>query len=253
MPQYFLDIAVTINKAIHLTGDDYQHLVKVRRVKAHDIIQVRDADGKSFEAEITSIEAQAVTALITGSISRKHNPFHVALAMALVKGSKFDFIIQKAVELGVSEIHPLVTERTIPLIENKVAKKLERWQKIAREAAKQCLRDNVPEVTAPVMFTQYLEQNTAGLRVLAHLAGDAANLRSLIHTHQKQAVTVAIGPEGGFAPAEVSSARDRGWHIITYGYTQLRAETAAIVLPSLVLYELQERDRANQEDQKGSR
>jgi len=220
-----------------IEGEDYHHLINVRRAQIGDAIQVVDSDGMRYKVTIAHIEPQKIIATITDAIQYPDIALDVTLCVAVLKGKKFDLVIQKAVEIGVRRIIPVITERTIPDISEKEEKKLARWQKIASEASKQCLRKDVPQVS-PVMKYNDVLQLLQGIGILAHADPEAQNLRQFLKSHsQHNDVMLLTGPEGGFSKKEVEIAREFGWNVLYNGATQLRAETAAIVLPAIIIYE----------------
>ncbi|HOJ29969.1 MAG: 16S rRNA (uracil(1498)-N(3))-methyltransferase [Spirochaetes bacterium] len=236
MAQFFVSAPGHDNTVV-IEGKDYYHLVRVRRVRVGDSIDVIDTEGVRYRATIAHIEAQKIIATIMQTITYPEISLNLTLCVALLKGKKFDLVIQKAVEIGVRSIIPVVTERTIPDISEKEEKKLERWQKIATEAAKQCLRKDVPRVSSVMEYTDVL-QLSKGVGILAHADPEAQNLRQYLKDNpQHNDVMLLTGPEGGFSKKEVEIARQFGWIVLYNGATQLRAETAAIVLPAIIIYE----------------
>lgn len=236
MAQFFVDAPVD-NTTVVIEGEDYHHLVRVRRAQVGDSIQVIDSNGVRYQASITQIESQKIIAHITDTITYPEIKLDLTLCVAVLKGKKFDLVIQKAVEIGVRRIIPVITERTIPDLTEKEEKKLARWQKIAAEASKQCLRNDIPQVT-PVMKLADVLQLSKSIGILAHADPQAQNLRQFLKHHEPHTnVMVVTGPEGGFSKKEVEIARDFDWFVLYNGATQLRAETAAIVLPAIIIYE----------------
>ncbi|MEJ5362542.1 MAG: RsmE family RNA methyltransferase [Spirochaetota bacterium] len=236
MAQFFVNVPGYDNTVV-IEGKDYYHLVRVLRARVGDSIDVIDTEGVRYRATISHIEAQKIIATIAQIINYPDISLNLTLCVALLKGKKFDLIIQKTVEIGVQCIIPVVTERTIPDISEKEEKKVERWQKIASEAAKQCLRKDVPRVSPVMGYTDVL-QLTKGIGILAHADPQAQNLRQFLKTNtQHNDVILLTGPEGGFSKKEVEIARQFGWIVLYNGATQLRAETAAIVLPAIIMYE----------------
>lgn len=236
MAQFFVGAPGNDNTVV-IEGEDYHHLINVRRAQIGDAIQVVDSDGMRYKVTIAHIEPQKIIATITDAIQYPDIALDVTLCVAVLKGKKFDLVIQKAVEIGVRRIIPVITERTIPDISEKEEKKLARWQKIASEASKQCLRKDVPQVS-PVMKYNDVLQLLQGIGILAHADPEAQNLRQFLKSHsQHNDVMLLTGPEGGFSKKEVEIAREFGWNVLYNGATQLRAETAAIVLPAIIIYE----------------
>ncbi len=222
-----------------IRGDDYHHLARVRRVKPDEIIHVRNARGELIAARVVRLSHDEIEARSLGPESEPSgaDSFSLTLAAAILKGKKFDFVIQKATEAGVDRIIPLVTERTVPDIHDKSDSRTQRWNRIAREASKQCMKKRITVVDAPCALEDFLATGRDGITMIAH-PGGGISLRELRgRSGPAGAVCVLVGPEGGFAPAEVRMAEKRGWTPVAFGVTTLRAETAAMIIPALILYE----------------
>jgi 16S rRNA (uracil1498-N3)-methyltransferase len=211
---------------VRIDGDEFAHLSHVMRRKAGDIIGVSDGRGTAYIAEITSVEKRMAIATVRSSHPMLHEPASVVvLAAALLKNpSRFDFLIEKATEIGVRSIIPLLTERTIPR-----HARTERWQKLALSAMKQSGRCILPDVRAPMTFDELLKPgNTLGeKRWLFHEAADGAMTASG-EASTTGSHLVVIGPEGGFTDEEVRLATQSGFAAIRLGTRRLRSETAAI-------------------------
>ncbi|HPI89008.1 MAG TPA: RsmE family RNA methyltransferase [Spirochaetota bacterium] len=222
-----------------IKGDDYHHIARVRRVKINDIINVRDPEGSLVRARVTRIDAAELEAipLEEKSPGEGAGGISLILAVAVLKGKKFDFVIQKATEAGVDQIIPVITERTVPDISGKAEPRLHRWNRIAEEASKQCMKGRVTAVGPFESFNEYTSRQHSGEKLLAH--PDSATPLSEYHrcTAEVSCINLLVGPEGGFSSAEVDRARASGWTPVRVGSTVFRAETAAVVIPSIVLYE----------------
>ncbi|HSV95469.1 MAG TPA: RsmE family RNA methyltransferase [Spirochaetota bacterium] len=236
MPQYFVRPLDLADGRCAVRGEDFHHLVHVRRVAIGDPIELRLPDGAGVSARILSIGDDALVAEIIDKKTPCVVTLKLTLYSALLKGKKFDLVVQKAAELGVSRIVPVVTERTVPDIEEKESRRLERWNRIATEAAKQCMRADVPPVGRVLAFDGALGEGV-GARIIAHPGGgmSARDIRRMEGVAADAALFV--GPEGGFSRREIEAAAARGWRVMGFGRTQLRAETAAIVLPAILIYE----------------
>lgn len=236
MAQFFVT-APGDDNTVCIEGEDYRHLVKVRRAHIGDSIQVIDSDGVRYRATIAHIESGRIIAAITDTYQYPDIALDVTLCVAVLKGKKFDLVVQKAVEIGVRRIIPVITDRTIPDISEKEEKKVARWQKIASEASKQCLRNDVCVVSPVMEFSKVVTLNK-GIGILAHADPEAQSLRQFLKNNTtRNDVMLFTGPEGGFSKKEVEIARQFGWIVLYNGVTQLRAETAAIVLPAILIYE----------------
>ena len=237
MPQFFISKRDIIDGSVKITGEDFHHLSKVRRIKIGENILLRCEDGNAFAAVVSDVGKDWIVAKIySEAISLQKNIPEITLYLAILKSGNFDFAIQKAVEIGVSKIIPLITERTVVPREKADNHKLTRWNKIALEAAKQSLRSSIPQVMSPEFFMDIIKRDLSDYRVICH-PGATVDMRDFFKNNLKGSIALLIGPEGGFSHEEIQSALDCGWRALNLGLTHLRAETAAIVIPSIVIYE----------------
>lgn len=231
MQHYFGTI---VNGKAILTGDQVHHLVDVRRGEIGEKIEVSE-EGESYLCEIVSIEPLEIN-VIQQIKDKRELDIDLTVAFALLKGDKNEILIQKCTELGVSTFIPFTSKRTIVEISGKTDKKRERLQKIAVEAAKQCRRDQIPNVTG---FTTFRD-----LLLLQHdvklftYEGDCGRENSIfkeaMNIEKRQSVLIVVGPEGGFDPEEAALASDYGFKFVSLGRRILRAETAAIYASTIV-------------------
>jgi len=235
VPQFFVTSSEIENNRCRIRGDDFRHLAAVRRVKPGDIIRLRDEKGTSYTALIERIAGDHIELEITEARGSENAPPDITLCMCLLKGGNFDLVVEKSVEIGVSRIIPVVSERTVPRPADESAK-LRRWSRKAEEAAKQSLRERVPSVGQISSFGDVIGMNRDGVRIIAHPGAPISLKEFLRHTHAG-AVSLLVGPEGGFSPGEMESAAAAGWVAVDFGFSQLRAETAAAVLCGIIVYE----------------
>lgn len=242
MPQFFVGTDPVDGRCV-IEGDDFRHLTRVRRVRAGDGLFLRNNNGDRLSGRILEIfDTRMVVEIIDRQAAGSIIP-EITLCAAILKGKKFDLAIQKAVETGVSRIIPVYTERTIPVLDGKEQGKAERWRKIALEAAKQCMRGNLPTVEEPVDLEGLLESEISGVKLIAHTAGNTPGLRSVLRNHEVVLhAALLVGPEGGFSGQEIMRALSAGWEQVRLGTTSLRAETASMVLPAILSYEWGEED-----------
>ena len=207
-----------------------RYLLSVLRCKKGHVVTVIDGRGRAYAAEIISIVKRDVFIDITGDLPMNAElPVPLTLCQGLLKGEKMDLVIQKATELGVAEIIPLVTERSII----KETRKLKRWNAIAEEAAEQCGRAVVPLVREPYKLDHILDgEKVNGL--LFWEGGGKSLSESMGVIDSGRTAHIFIGPEGGFTAAEVHKAEGHGIVRTTLGKRILRAETAAIAAIVLV-------------------
>jgi len=208
----------------------------VLRKRDGDVIEVCDSAANSFTA-LLEIEGASVAARLGPAAARLPASLDIVLAQALPKGQKMDFVVEKATELGVRRIIPVRTERTVGAAER--GAKVERWRRLARTAAAQCGRPDVPLVDDVTDWEQ-LEGavRAAPLALIPWELAGAAPLRDVLPGLLTGigGVLVAIGPEGGFAHDEVEQARGWGARAVSLGKRILRTETAGLVACSAILY-----------------
>jgi len=208
---------------IRLDGNELHHLRTLRlRPGAH--LLVIDDSGAEHEVVLERIEARSADARIVGTTRpRRESPLDLTLAPALLKGPKMDLVVEKATELGVRRVLPVVTQRSVGRGEH-----LERWRRIAVAASKQSGRVQLPEIEAPVPLDAVLARPWPGLRLVPWEDETTARFADL--PAEQTAVVAIVGPEGGLEADEVARARTHGFVAVSLGPRILRAETAAIVV-----------------------
>ena len=235
MPQYFVRPEDVYGDRCAVRGEDFRHLTRVRRSARGDEIELRLPDGSAVAARVLSVGHDALVAEIIDKKAPSVVSLSVTLYASLLKGKKFDLVVQKAAELGVARVVPVVTERTVPDVGEKEARRLERWNRIAEEAAKQCMRPDVPRVGRVLGFSEALGEGP-GARIIAHPDG-GISVRDIRASAAGREISLLVGPEGGFSEHEIHSAGAKGCQVMSFVSTQLRAETASIVLPAILIYE----------------
>jgi len=216
-----------------LTGEDAHYAAVVLRTRQGDALTIVGPDGAVHNTEAVSVSKNRVEARILETHPPVKESLHgVVLLVGMLKGKKMDLVIQKAVELGVKRIVPLVTERT----QMKETRKSARWQTISREAARQCGRTVVPEVDAPVSLNDFFSSNDRPLTGFIFWEEGGEALSSAVIPKPDHDVYVCVGPEGGFTQTEVDEARRAGLRVMGLGPRILRAETAAIASVTLVQF-----------------
>jgi 16S rRNA (uracil1498-N3)-methyltransferase len=223
-----------------IDGQELVHLSKVLRLAPGDPITIFDDSGWEHEAVIRALGAQQGELEILRSYQpERESPVQITLAVALTKGEKMDFIVEKATELGVQTIIPFVSSYSIPrLDESKIVKRGERWQKIALSAAKQCGRTRMPQISPVFEYRKLLDD--ALPQTLKLIFWEKEQQRSLYQVHERrgdvEAVLIVIGPEGGFTAEEAQMAQRQGFEPVELGPRILRAETAAVTAIALVQF-----------------
>jgi len=241
MPRFFIDNNNISGQHIYIGGDDARHIKNVLRMKPGDSIVLCDGKGTDYNCVIEGFREGTVAALIEETKSSCTEPStKVTLYQGVPKSDKMDFIVQKSVELGVSRIVPVITERTVVRFKDKkdMEKKKERWQRISHEAAKQCGRGIIPEVALPVSFDDAVELSMdAGLALIPYEKCLDTKLKETLRGDGEKNIAVFIGPEGGFSDDEIKKAVSSGIKPVTLGNRILRTETAVLAVLVILMYE----------------
>jgi len=234
------------NDEIFIEGGDVNHIRNVLRLEKGDWVVACNGEGKDYVSRIASIEKEQVVLQVekvqeTGT----ELPTKITLFQGLPKKDKMEFIIQKAVELGVCEIVPVMMKRCVVKLgdEKKIQKKQERWQAIAEAAAKQCDRGIIPVVHAPITMKEAIEKaKELSYNVIPYeLQEGIDHSREIVaHACKQESVGIFIGPEGGFEDSEVELAIANGMEAITLGKRILRTETAGMALLSIMMFQMQQ-------------
>ncbi|HEX6728420.1 MAG TPA: 16S rRNA (uracil(1498)-N(3))-methyltransferase [Pyrinomonadaceae bacterium] len=224
---------------VSLATDEARHLREVLRLKIGDRVQVFDGQGHEYSALVEKAMRDAAVLQITDTVqpASPESPLELTLALALLKGDKFDLVVQKATELGVSKLVPVKTKFADVRLrdDSDAAKRVARWERIALEAAKQSGRAVLPHIIAPTEFASVITgaPDSAGLRVMFAERG-GVSLAELPSNIARQTVVALVGSEGGWSDEEIDLGREKGWKIVTLGGRILRAETAAITIVTLM-------------------
>jgi 16S rRNA (uracil1498-N3)-methyltransferase len=237
MPRIFLLDSEVRPGVITLTHEKARYLSTVLRCKAGDPLTVKDNRGGAYTATIIGIGKKEVKVEILQRLQlNTESPLGISLLQSLLKGEKMDFVIQKATELGVKEIRPVLTERS-QVIETR---KLPRWRKIAEEASRQCGRDIIPLIHEPVDFSSLFGgvSRPSGDGIIFWEKGGEALSEALTRFSGCSAISLVTGPEGGFSENEMRQACACGFVAATLGKRILRAETAAIAAVSIAQFAL---------------
>lgn len=226
-----------------IDGEDVKHIYKVLRLEEGDQVGLNDCRGAEYLAEITDVNKKEVTLRIIRRLeTNNESPIDIYLYQGLPKSQKMDLIAQKATELGVKEITPVITERVVVKNELGEYKKLDRWNRIALEACKQSKRTLIPKINQPMEFDEMLKAvERVDLILVPYESQEGKGLKKVCQGIDRAAVksaAIVIGPEGGFEPSEIEALERMGAEIITLGPRILRTETAGFVCAALLLYEL---------------
>jgi 16S rRNA (uracil1498-N3)-methyltransferase len=223
-----------------LSADETRHLRDVLRLRVGDEAYVFDGEGKEFRGFVSDIErSSSILRIIEEAEPPSHeSPLNLTLAVALLKGEKFDVVVQKATELGASCVVPLITSRADVRIHNPedAQKKQARWQRIALEATKQCGRAKLMKIDEPILFAEFVARPAVSRELcLTFSERDGSPLAAAVDSiEQPSSVKAIVGSEGGWTDEEIQQAGTAQWKIVTLGGRTLRAETAAITVAALL-------------------
>jgi 16S rRNA (uracil1498-N3)-methyltransferase len=231
--------AFTADKVVTLGADESQHLRNVLRLKTGDEVYVFDGAGREFRGEIDRFSRIATNIRVTEEVApaAAESPLKLTMAVALLKGEKFDLVIQKLTELGVNCLVPIMTKRADVRIRNDddAERKLIRWRRIVMEATKQCGRARLMTIASPITFDEFVTSPRAEGERFMFAERDGAQFSTVVASKVSTAqVTALVGSEGGWTDDEFDQARDAGWKIVTSGGRIMRAETAAITCAALL-------------------
>jgi 16S rRNA (uracil1498-N3)-methyltransferase len=226
--RYFVDSPIGASAA-RLAGAEAHHLAHVLRAKPGQEVTLFDGSGAEFSARVTHVGRSEVELEVTArhEVDREL-PLAISLGAALPKGDRQRWLVEKATELGIARLVPLVTERSN---DRESASALEKLRRAAIEASKQCGRNRLMEITAPEAIADFLSAESAGeLRLIAHPGEQRFELPAPLPA----TIKLAIGPEGGFTSAELAIALANGWKAVSLGPRILRVETAALALAAQI-------------------
>ena len=244
MYHFFVDENQIEKDRAYIIGSDVNHIVNVLRMKVGEELLISVKGDWDYLCRIVDIEPDRVSLFIVESMESKELPVKIILLQAIPKFDKLELIIQKAVELGVSEIIPVITKRVVvKLEEKKIKTKVDRWNAIANSAAKQSKRSIIPKVCNPQTLKQSLETvKDCGVKLIPYENADGIQkTRQILDAlNGKDNIAVFIGPEGGFEENEVFEALNSGFEAITLGKRILRTETAGLALLSNIMFRLED-------------
>ncbi len=244
MSKFFVDVKDVKESMIRITdAEDRKHMIRVLRLGIGDTVCISDSVQFEYTAEIISIDKNCVEARILDKQKFAREPeLKITLFQGIPKQGKMETIIQKAVELGVYSVVPVFTDRTVVIDQGNFDKKVERWQKIADEAVKQCKRGIIPQIQNKMTFQYMINELVKYELILFPYENEEEEtikdcLRSIGKKPQNTAVI--IGPEGGFSDKEAEALVSVGAQSVSLGKTILRTETAGLAAIAMTMYELE--------------
>ncbi len=226
-----------------LTKEDRKYIRSVLRLAEGDPVLLFDGSGREGEGIIDRLDDKELCVSITDAWDVFPDKMAVTLAQSLPKSDKMELILQKATELGIHGIIPFLSHRSVPRLEpGRALQKEVRWRKIVMEAARQCRRAHIPDVTPVISFREMLDRAPeAALRIILWEEESSADIKGLLKKSGRQeekACWIVVGPEGGFTAEEIIMAKDRGFLAVSLGRHVLRTETASLAVITIIQYEM---------------
>lgn len=234
IPRIYTQQILITGELVQLEETASHHLSKVLRMQAGRELILFNGAGGEFTATIHEVTKKHVIALVADhNAENRESPLKLELAIGISRGERFEWVLQKATELGVTKITPLVTERTeVKTNGDRQEKMLDRWQQIIISACEQCQRNLLPELSAPAHLNDWLPQVNSELRFVLH----HRDSKTLPVEQKPQSITLLIGSEGGLSENEIALAQQHNFNALTLGPRVLRTETAPVAAISLVQY-----------------
>jgi 16S rRNA (uracil1498-N3)-methyltransferase len=234
IPRIFTEQNLLTGELVALEESASHHLSKVLRMQVGRELILFNGHGGEFTAIIHEISKKYVTVSIAEhTADNRESPLGLELAIGISRGERFEWVLQKATELGVTKITPLITERTeVKTGGDRQEKMQDRWQQILISACEQCQRNLLPALSAPIQISDWLPQVNSDLRFVLH----HRDSKTLPAEQKPQSVTLLIGPEGGLSESEIAQALAKNFNALTLGPRVLRTETAPVAAISLVQY-----------------
>ncbi len=245
MHRFFVEPKQIKGNIGEITGDDAHHIQRVLRLGIGEEITMCDSQGVDYQGLVQHVDKNLIEVKIVGTTPSQTEPkIQVSLLQGLPKASKMETIIQKCVELGIYEVVPITTIRTVVRLsdDRDVLKKAQRWQKVAEEAAKQSKRGIIPHVSKPVSMKQAIKECNADLKLLFWEEEKELSLHKVLHNQETspKSIAILVGPEGGLDISEVELAKQHGWVCVTLGSRILRTETAGMAVLAAIMYHWEE-------------
>ena len=238
MNRFYHSKSININETIIMDDFAAHHALKVMRLKTNDQLILFNGDGSDFTGQVIRISKRRVEVSIKSKKNIKNESnLKVILLQALTSSEKMDLIIQKTTELGISEIQPIICERSIVKIKNeKIEKKLSHWRQVSIAACEQCGRAKIPTIHKPENIIKYLEKTESKKDTKIILSPEATKSLNNFIPNMKQDIKVLIGPEGDFTKQELDFSIQKGFSPIKIGPRILRTETAPMCILSILQY-----------------
>jgi 16S rRNA (uracil1498-N3)-methyltransferase len=243
-PQYMIQTFIYTTEdydgeQVTISGREAHHIADVLRLGPGEMVRLIDGLGTAHICEITSIASKKIICSVIKTIKSGGEPtLKLSLAIGLSPEAKFDTIIEKGTEVGISRFIPILTEKgRVKIAEmSGLARKMERWRRVCEAAVKQSSRSVIPHIDPPLSFRDFLLSCRPAGTMLFHPGDRTESFYAADMTAIDEELTLVVGPESGFSGDEIESARNRGIRVMSLGDRVLRTETAAVVIPALVIY-----------------
>ncbi|MDQ2076568.1 16S rRNA (uracil(1498)-N(3))-methyltransferase [Marinimicrobium sp. ABcell2] len=234
IPRIYTEQPLAQGLSLELEEGPSRHIGRVLRMQPGRELTLFNGTGGEFQARVKQVEKRSVTVQVEAyTPDNRESPLSLELAIGLSRGERMDWVLQKATELGVTRIKPLLTERTeVKLSGERLEKKFNHWRQIIISACEQCQRNLVPELAPPQKLEEWLSSNRNALSLVLH----HRDSRGLPEGQAPESVALLVGPEGGLSEPEIAQAREAGCAPLTLGPRVLRTETAPVAAISLVQY-----------------
>ncbi|RRJ83502.1 16S rRNA (uracil(1498)-N(3))-methyltransferase [Aestuariirhabdus litorea] len=233
-PRIHLPQPMQADARVELNETAANHVARVLRMKAGDPLVLFDGEGNGFQARVDQVEKRRVQVVIESVLeSATESPLSIHLGQVMSRGDRMDWAIQKATEMGVTEITPLLSERCeVKLSSDRADKRQQHWQQVAISACEQCGRNRVPRVHPPRPLTQWASEQNSDLKLVLHHRTE----QSLSSLSAPRTLSLLIGPEGGLSPLEIEQSLKLGFRPTALGPRVLRTETAPVAALALAQY-----------------
>ena len=233
IPRIHTSVILQSGISVALGKNTTRYIVSVLRLKVGQSITLFNGEGGEYNSEISSIGKNEISVLVGQFLSiDRESPLKIHLVIGISRGDRMDWIIQKAIELGVSQISPVFADRTeVKLHGNRLEKKIAHWQQIAISTCEQCQRNVVPTINPALALSRWLDCSQSGLKILTH----HLNGQSLQSLNPKDSeIILLVGPEGGLSADELSLCKQNGYESVSLGPRVLRTETAPLAAISIM-------------------
>lgn len=236
-PRVYQPQSINVGQSLQLDDSGAHHIGKVLRMQAGQPLRLFNGEGGEYQATILAVDKKNVLVAVEQYLEDDRcSPLHTHLGQVISRGERMDFALQKAVELGVSEITPLFSMRSeVKLSGPRLDKRMQQWQHLIISACEQCGLNRLPTLNPPQVALQWFENSQASLKWLLH-PGETP-LKRLLGKDKPASVCLAIGPEGGFDDSEINAAKEAGFQAVAIGPRVFRTETAPTAALSLLQYQ----------------